>query len=1008
MPWKFRERPTKETSNLPRYFRLAGIALLCLILALSPYAYGRLRAWNERRHLVRAQAALIKQDYPTALFEARVVLNRDPKNFVAQEIVDKTNVALKTEESMAWRRTAAALESGDTDRLLGLAEGFLAVNDLPTADRALRRIKEKDRTTARFHDLSARVAAARGDTATATKHWLEAERIAPDAEEYRVGRLALSLSSTDDAERAVALRKIEELKIQESLRPLVLRTLITDAKRRGDRARARDLAAELAALPEATFSDKMHLLEILRALEPRRDEEFSAYLAQLQETASADPKLAFELASWMDDHDLALLVPEWAARTPAELFAGPPAVVALAQAYARGADWKRLRELTEPATWEGLEYLRLGFLTLALDGLDNPKAAQTTWTAALTDAQTDPDRLEKLGRACLSWRWKERTEEVLWKLGPSEWCPRWAMDYLWATALARRDTPKLYEASKLRLRMQPEEVSTRNNKLTLGLLLGETDKATHDEALALYRENPQNPGVAATYGLSLFIQGRAHEAAAVLEGFPREQLGDPAIALYFGAFLAAAGQPDRAAEYLEAARRGRQLPEEVGLAKIATALSTARSLEQRGEPTAAANAWSEALRAAAQQPAWLELLARTALDWKWQPGSDAALLKLAESDRAPAGAEDALWEAALRTGDATQIYRASQIVARARPQDSAARGRQVLLAVLGRRAKDSPHERAEAFYKAQPTAADALPAYGLSLCQQRKPERAVALLAESGATSVPAPRLALYAAIFQSAGGSVDEAERQFQAGAPGAVYPEEKALAALLQSAFDALRSDKSGDQTTADAAWNRALSTAEGQSDLLEILARLGTQRGDSRHTEAALWKLAAEENCPRWAIDALWDAALKHGTSAERYKASKLVTKADPKSVSARATWILLALLTGQDADAPDREAKSLQAGNILDPEANIVAALSLHLQGKTDDALALLTALPPTQLQAPRVGFYYGLLLAASGNPTAAVNQLRASTKAIILPEERAFAQGVATDPAVQATLKSWPN
>ena len=51
-----------------------------------------------------------------------------------------------------------------------------------------------------------------------------------------------------------------------------------------------------------------------------------------------------------------------------------------------------------------------------------------------------------------------------------------------------------------------------------------------------------------------------------------------------------------------------------------------------------------------------EALAKTAQEWNWPARVDTARLKLAAADRCPAWGADRLWAAALKTGDAAQIF----------------------------------------------------------------------------------------------------------------------------------------------------------------------------------------------------------------------------------------------------------------------------------------------------------------------------------------------------------------
>ncbi len=1007
MPWKFRVHREKERWQDHLLVRIAFLLFLCLVAASLPYVWGRYQRWNDRRKVVGGQRAFLRGEYREALLRARGIPKTSPLHQAAEELATLSKAALQSPEAMSWRQMRNAMETGDGDQLLGLAEGFIRAEDFATAKQVLAKVKPEDQKSARFHDLAAKVALKTGDPNAASTHWTEAIKENPSTDEYRLQLIALQLASEQAETRATALSSLEEIKVKPGGRLPALRTLLADLKRRDDKAQAREIAAEIAADPAAEFSDKLALLTTLRSLRPKRDAEFAAYLAELQGMASADPQFAFALISWMVDHDLALAVPEWEPQLPPEFSAEPPVAPVIAAAYSRANDWKGLRKHTEAAAWGDMEFLRLAFLSLALEHLGEAEPSKATWTETLKAAQARPELLDRLARATHLWGWKDRTEEVLWKLAPSEWCPRWAMEYLWASAWARGDTLKLHEVSKLRVKAQPGNLDARNNEVALALLAGQGGDATLRAAEDLFKENPKNSFAASTYGFSLYLQGRAKEAVAILDNFPPAELHRPAVAQYFGIFLAAAEEMDRAGEYLQLASKAAQLPEEKSLVSFFTALSNARLSAVRGDEPGAQLAWNEAISAGKTSPDRLEQMAKMALNWGWQPRAEAALLRLAEFDRCPAWAADTLWAAALKTRDSGQIYRASQLVAKATPDSVSARNHFLLLALLGRHEKDAPFPLLEAFYKQHPGHPEATATYALALSLQGKSTEAVALLAALTPEQLREPRSALYFGLCLAAAGRMDEAQPQLALGTPAVQFPDEDRLTRILQFAIEASQLNRGGDARAADSAWNQALATAEGRADWLEMLTKMSIAAGPERHANAALWKLSGEEACPRWAIDALWSTTLNTGTPAQRYQASKLLLKADPKNVTARANAFILALLTGEEVEAPLRQVEAFYQSNLTQPDAIVAYGLCLYSQGRRDDALTLMGALTPKQLQAPRVALYYGIFLASTETPEKALDYLRLGLASPVLPEERSLVEKVATVEPLKSLLTTRP-
>jgi predicted Zn-dependent protease len=79
----------------------------------------------------------------------------------------------------------------------------------------------------------------------------------------------------------------------------------------------------------------------------------------------------------------------------------------------------------------------------------------------------------------------------------------------------------------------------------------------------------------ATYAYSLFLQGKTSEALELMRKLDRADLEKPAIAVYYGYFLAAAGKTQEAEDYLTLAATGTLLPEEKALLSHARRSSAA-------------------------------------------------------------------------------------------------------------------------------------------------------------------------------------------------------------------------------------------------------------------------------------------------------------------------------------------------------------------------------------------------------------------------------------------------
>lgn len=580
MRWKKR----KTFFQTPAFRRGAVVALI-LALAVAfvgPRAKRRYDRWSASKRVERATAALARQDYKRAILDARSVLKINHGNLGAMTVMAKSLDAMGAPEAIAWHRRIDSFTPGNAENLLAWAQAALRAGDPSGAGQVLGNVKPSDRGTAHYHDLAAQVAAAKNDVAGAEAHWLEATKLAPDDVKYRLNLAAMQVRSKTPETRTGALEALKKLSANPDTRLMAFRTMLVDALRHQDGRRARELAESLASDPQATFGDKLKRVATLRAL---KHPQSASLLTDLRE-AAAKPEEIHELLTWMNDNDLALMVAEWAASLPADMVSKPPVCMAVADALAKSLDWQKLKDSVANASWAEMDFLRSAYLSRAMGKLDDAPGAAAAWNDALITAEKNPRTLEMLAKKVAGWGWEEKSEEALWKLASKDRCPRWALDALWSAALKRRDTPKLYRAAKLMAIDDPLNVETRNDSIFLGLLTRTKEGELHERAEALHKEVPGNANIASTYGLSLYQRGRVKEAVALMETYTPEQLRHPIVARYYGIFLAAAKQPDKAREFLELGAGGFLLAEEKALmtgAKAASSDEAATFLRQLNE-----------------------------------------------------------------------------------------------------------------------------------------------------------------------------------------------------------------------------------------------------------------------------------------------------------------------------------------------------------------------------------------------------------------------------------------
>ena len=731
MPW------TLETFQKKQWYQsifvwIGVAAVVSLGLLALPRAQRLYHRWSEARRVTRAAEALASGQYQQAIMDAKVVIARNPHNVEATRIIAKSLEAMNAPQALLVRRRLDSLTSNDVENALAIAAGSWKAGDPIATERALSDVPAAARDSARYHELAARVAASRQDTAGALEHWQEVLRRDPANPDFTVELAATRLKSKLSGDHEAGLQQLERLAAEPATRLAALRALLNDAGTRNEKSRSVELSTALIAESAATFADQLKHLGILRNT---LNAGFASYLATLQETSTARPEHLFALLSWMNQHDLALAVPEWAAKLSPESLAIPQIRAALADADARASNWIGLKARLENESWAELEFLRLAHLTRALERLGDENGAVAAWANAVAAAQTSPRQLEILGKTVLEWGWSRKAEDVLWKLAASEICPRWAADFLWSAARRDADSARLYEAARVILKADPKSIPARNNFVTLSLLTGHDGDSPHQMAADLYQQQPTDPFIATTYGLALYQKGRAEEAAQLLSKYSAEQLHQPLIALYQGIFLAGAGRFAEAREYLTAAVSAPMLPEEKALFTKA----------QAGAPAPAAT------------------INRTAPTPPAAPTSTAVAL-----DRT--------------RRDTRQLFNESRQVYLDDPKNLLARCNYLLLALLTGQSADSARPLARSLHRDQPADPTAASIYGLSLFQEGKAGEAVALMETLKPEQLREPIAALYYGCFLAGSDFAAKAPEFLALAEKATLLPEEQALLAAAK----------------------------------------------------------------------------------------------------------------------------------------------------------------------------------------------------------------------------------
>jgi Flp pilus assembly protein TadD len=115
------------------------------------------------------------------------------------------------------------------------------------------------------------------------------------------------------------------------------------------------------------------------------------------------------------------------------------------------------------------------------------------------------------------------------------------------------------------MEVAPDDATIANNFAQVSLLLDADPERARKIAAELVGKQASNPNYVSTYAFALYKHGDVAEALQAFGRLTEEQLQVPAIAGYYGIILAAAGEKEKARQYLERGAKAFLLPEERAL-----------------------------------------------------------------------------------------------------------------------------------------------------------------------------------------------------------------------------------------------------------------------------------------------------------------------------------------------------------------------------------------------------------------------------------------------------------
>ncbi|MDQ6656479.1 MAG: hypothetical protein M3Y80_11790 [Verrucomicrobiota bacterium] len=549
-------------------FKIAAwtIALLVVLIGGGIFGYGQFRHWQERRLVAEGNALVNEGNMKRASIDGRRILQINPESAAGARIMARISEAAGSHSAVEWRRRVIELLPTSAPDAIALARAALRFDDKGSLDLALSKLSPEAKTTADYHALAAEIAGRAGDKAASERNLREAVQLAPENKDYLLQLATLQLASASTDAREQANQALTALQREPAQRREATRQLVLDSFRRHKSDRAVALGRQLDAFPEKTFSDRLLLLQ---ALQDTADPGTTPLLQELQAAAATNVEQAAELISWFNANQMPAAAISWATQLPAETRSHKALITALADAYMAAGDWTGMQALVQTGNWSGIEYLRSALAARAARELRNEPESSAQWTQAVQKVSALPKQALMLAEIVARWGWKNEAIELYWIASKDPAAGDAALRSLYAYFANLGATQDLYRVLLHQQELHPEDRGVQNNVAQLALLL----HLNVDRAQRIARENfqqePKNPVYVSTYAFALFSAGDTKKALEVMRTLSPEQLQDPAVAAYYGVMLAAAGEQQQAAQFLDLAEKAGLLPEERALVEKA-------------------------------------------------------------------------------------------------------------------------------------------------------------------------------------------------------------------------------------------------------------------------------------------------------------------------------------------------------------------------------------------------------------------------------------------------------
>ena len=542
---------------------VAGTIVLA-VAALAYFARPAYRHFREKQTLASAKAFFKQGDYRNAILSARQTLLINSNDAAACRIMADINGIIRSPAELDWRTRVVEIEPSVENKLL-LAEAGLTCQSppYPLTSQILDGLPASADSLPLFQKVSAEMALKQGRLDAAAAHFEEAFKLEPTNLDDELDFEELHLFSTNATVVAAARLDLQKFSADTNLALTALRFLTEDRLRNNDLPAALNYSEALLKMPGVATVDRLEHIVILRRL---NHPQAAAQLAQLQSESVTNAVMVNQVVSWMEANGLRDEAIRWLTNQPAAFISQTPVRLALVDCYLNNGNWTALRKFLSEGDWGDQEYSRLAYLSLSWRHLGESLVADGDWRAAVNASDDRLSAWNELFQLAKRWDMEPQEEDLLWRIVQKFPEAGWAGDSLARLYLASGNTAGLRQLYSQLLSASPDDTRDKNNLALTSMLLKTNLNQAFGWAAAAYTQEP-DAVTASTYAYALLLQNRTRDGLAVLQKLPAGDLEQPSVALYYGVLLAADGQTNAAAHFLDiaAAKSDGFLPEEKNL-----------------------------------------------------------------------------------------------------------------------------------------------------------------------------------------------------------------------------------------------------------------------------------------------------------------------------------------------------------------------------------------------------------------------------------------------------------